>query len=191
MRVLIHVCCAPCLGGPLEALRAEGHEVEGLFYNPNIHPLLEFRRRIKGLRVFLESDGLPVEVDDRYGLEEFLRQADPLRPGRCARCYALRLNHVAQAAARRGLSAFTTTLLVSRQQDHEAVCRAGQEAAERTGVAFLDRDFRCLADRSDEIARRRRLYRQGYCGCVFSESERYRDTDREAYRGPQRGGGVT
>ena len=184
MRVLIHICCAPCLGGPLEALRSQGHEAAGLFYNPNIHPLLEFRRRVKALRVFLESDPLAVEIDEEYGLELFLRRVAPLEPLRCARCYALRLERAAQRAAERGFEAFTSTLLVSAHQDHEAVRRAGEEAASRAGVSFLYQDLRALAARSDEIARRRRLYRQGYCGCVFREAERYRDTTRELYRWP-------
>lgn len=186
MSVLIHICCAPCLGGPLEALREEGLEVEGFFLNPNIHPLLEFRKRLKALRVFMESDPIPVAFDEEYGLERYLREVRPLEPGRCARCYAQRLVPTAGLAAERGHEAFTTTLLVSRHQDHDTVRRVGEAAAREAGVAFLDRDFRPLADRSAEIAKRKMLYRQPYCGCVFSEAERFRDTTREVYRGEGR-----
>ena len=184
MRTLIHICCGPCLGGPLEALRLEGFEVSGCFFNPNIHPLLEFRKRLKAVRVFQETDPLHIVIEDEYGLERFLREVEPLNPERCERCVALRLGHTARLAAKLGAPSFTTTLLVSRHQKHEAVRLAGERAAQEAGVKFLYRDFRPLADRSHEIARQRRLYRQSYCGCVFSEAERYRDTTREVYRGP-------
>ena len=189
MRVLIHICCGPCLPGPLEALRSQGHEVSGLFYNPNIHPLLEFRRRLKALRVYLEADPLEVTLDDEYGLETHLRQVSPLAPGRCARCYALRLGRTADMAADRGFDAFTTTLLVSRHQDHAVVRTAGEAAAARAGVRFVYQDFRSLADRCAAVAAERGLYRQTYCGCVFSEEERYRHTTRHLYRGPGVPGG--
>lgn len=185
--ILIHICCAPCLGGPLEALREEGFRPAGRFCNPNIHPLLEFRKRVKALRVFLESDDLPVEIDDAYGLSLFLETVRPLEPDRCARCYALRLGDAARRAAETGSPAFTTTMLASRHQDHDLVRRAGESAGEAHGVEFLYRDFRPQAERSREIAKRKRLYRQSYCGCVFSEAERYLPTTKELYRGP--GGG--
>ena len=183
-RALIHICCAPCLGGPLAALRDEGFEVEGVFHNPNIHPLLEFRKRMKAVQVFLESDPLRVTIDGEYGLARYMREALPFEPGRCARCYAARLDYTARLAAKRGIPAFTTTLLVSRHQKRDLVIAAGERAAEAAGVRFLDRDFRDLAEMSADIAKKRRLYRQQYCGCVFSEEERFRDTTRELYRGP-------
>jgi len=112
MTVLLHICCAVCLGGPLEALREEGHDIRGLFYNPNIHPLLEFCRRLKALRVFQESDPIEIEYDERYGLDVFLVHvyqpwhsksrgaALSERPpaGRCRRCYDLRLARTARVA---------------------------------------------------------------------------------------------
>ena len=184
MRVLIHICCGPCLAGPLGALRREGMDLAGYFYNPNIHPLIEFRRRVKALRVFLESDPLPVEIDDAYGLEAFLRGVDPLAPGRCERCYAMRLDRAASVAAEKGFDAFTTTLLVSKHQEHDLVRRVGERVASRHPVAFLYRDLRPLADACGQEAKSRQLYRQTYCGCVFSEADRYRDTTLHLYRGP-------
>lgn len=184
MRTLIHVCCAPCLLAPLEALRAEACEPAGLFYNPNIHPFLEFRKRIKAVRVFQETDNLPMEVDSEYGLDLFVREVyDPARKKRCQNCYLLRLRRTAQRAQEQGFETFTTTLLVSPHQDHDLVRGVGTRVAEETGVAFLYRDFRPLNRRSHELARSRRLYLQQYCGCCFSEYERYRDTTRELYRG--------
>jgi hypothetical protein len=110
MKVLIHVCCAPCLIGPLDALRAEGWEVAGFFYNPNIHPFLEFRRRVKALRVFLEKEDLPVEIIEEYGLDLFMREIyRPDRRERCRNCHFLRLRRTAERAKEMGFGAFTTT----------------------------------------------------------------------------------
>lgn len=190
MRVLIHICCAPCLYGPLESLRAEGMDLAGLFYNPNIHPFLEFRKRIKALRVFMESDNLPVKIIEDYGLHEFIAKVySPDRSVRCRSCYRIRLFRTAAEAHEQGFDAFTTTLLGSPRQDHDGVRAAGEQAAERNGLKFLYRDWRPLHDRSREMAQKRRLYLQQYCGCCFSEYERFRDTTRELYRGNAHSGG--
>ena len=190
MKVLLHICCAPCAIGPLEALHGEGHAVTGLFYNPNIHPLIQFRRRLKAVKVYNEREHLPMIYDEEYGLVRFLDavhrpdEAAALQPGvRCECCYRLRLSRAAHVAHERGMDAFTTTLLSSKHQNHEAIRRMGEEMAATHGVTFLYRDLRPLADASHEAARRRHLYLQNYCGCIFSEWERFRDTAQHLYRG--------
>ena len=194
MRALIHVCCAPCLIGPLGALRAESIQLAGLFCNPNIHPFLEFRKRIKAVRVFLERDNLPVEIVEDYGLDQYLREVyDPDRAKRCEKCYSLRLHYTAVRAREQGFDSFTTTMLGSPHQNHEVIREAGLRVAALAGTAFLYRDFRPLHEQGHEAARKRHLYLQPYCGCCFSEYERYRDTTRELYRGgaPQSAGDKT
>lgn len=184
MDVFLHICCAPCTIAPLKALRGEGHAVSGFFHNPNIHPFLEFRKRIKAVRVFMESDPIPVEIDETYGLDEFIRRAyDPVQATRCEKCYFMRLLRAAERARGR-FDAFSTTLLVSKDQDHERVRAVGERVAEETGVPFLYRDWRALRDEGHAEAKRRSLYRQAYCGCCWSEWERYKDTTKELYRGP-------
>jgi len=194
MPILLHVCCAECLLGPLDDLQRGG--LLGLFYNPNIHPLIEFRRRLKAVKVLAEQRGVEVLCDETYGLWDFLgsvdwrRRDDEGRRTRCRACYRLRLQRTAEVAAERGLEAFSTTLLVSRHQMHDAVRQVGEEVARDTGVAFAYHDWRHLAERGHDEARRRSLYRQQYCGCVFSEYERYRDTGLHVYRpGRPRGAG--
>lgn len=185
-RLLLHICCAPCLAGPLKQLRAEGFEVAGFFYNPNIHPLLEFRRRLKSVQLFAECDPLPLTLCAEYGLEEFLREvyfAAPAPPERCRACYRLRLEKTAAEARATGAVGFSTTLFGSAHQDHELIRRVGAEAAAAHGVELVYRDFRPLAGYGEEVARRRQFYRQGYCGCVFSEEQRYRHTTQHLYRG--------
>ncbi len=184
-RTLVHACCAPCLCALLDPLREEGHVPTALFHNPNIHPLIEFRRRLKAVQALADRERLPLAVHDGYGLEEFLDAigSQRTRPERCHVCYAMRLEAAARYAAEHGFPRFTTTLLVSPQQHREALCALGQAAARRHGVAFDDTDRRHLHDAGVERARRLSLYRQQYCGCIFSEAERYRDTGVELYRG--------
>jgi predicted adenine nucleotide alpha hydrolase (AANH) superfamily ATPase len=154
------------------------------FHNPNIHPLLEFRRRLKAVQVLAEQERFALVACDEYGLETFLDALGPQRsaPERCRICYKLRLDATAGHAARGGFPVFTSTLLVSPQQDREAICQLGHDAAERHGVAFDDTDHRARHKLGLEFARRRQLYRQQYCGCIFSEYDRYRDTTRHLYR---------
>jgi len=183
MKVLLHICCAACAIEPFEALSAQGHEVTGLFFNPNIHPLVEFRRRLKSVKVLQERLPMPVIFGEDYGLEVYLDAVDRHAPARCEGCYRLRLGHTARLAVGRGFGAFTTTLLSSTHQDHELVRRIGEEVGEQSGVPFLYADWRALSERGHERARAMRLYMQGYCGCIFSEWERFRDTGLHLYRG--------
>ncbi|MDZ7815684.1 MAG: epoxyqueuosine reductase QueH [Planctomycetota bacterium] len=186
-KTVLHICCAVCLPGPLRALQEEGFEVTGYFFNPNIHPLLEFRKRIKAVKVMNERLHIPIVYDERYGLWEFLDDLDGnFRGGRCELCYAHRLKRTARFAKENGFESFTSTLLVSHEQDYEKVVSAGLEAARGEGVDFLVRDFRRLAVEGKDYAKRNNIYRQQYCGCVFSEYERYHNTGKELYKG---GGG--
>ena len=183
MTTLLHVCCAPCAIGALKALRAEGINPQGFFHNPNIHPLLEFRKRLKALKTYLETDAVPMHLDEAYGLEAYLRHIyhpDPLT--RCRACYTARLSATARRARADGLHSFTTTLLISPHQHHDIIRAVGERVAAESGVPFLYRDFRPRNDDAHQEAARRHLYRQQYCGCILSEYERFRTTTRELYR---------
>jgi predicted adenine nucleotide alpha hydrolase (AANH) superfamily ATPase len=173
MRLLVHVCCGPCLYALLPSLRSGGHEVRGYFYNPNVHPYREFCKRLRAAEIAAERESVPMTVVGEYGLTPFLRSVVGREEERCARCYALRLGRAAQAAAADGMEGFTTTLLASSHQDLEAVRRAARAAAAGAGVSFLDGDWRGEHDRAHEAARRQSLYRQQYCGCIYSEYDRY------------------
>lgn len=183
MNLLLHVCCACCLCAPLRELRKEGFSVTGLFYNPNIHPLLEFRKRLKALRVFQESDPIPVIYCEEYGLREYLKHVDYEGNDRCADCYSMRLRFATAYAREKGFNAFTSTMLFSVYQNHEQLKMLSENLACEYGIEFVYRDYRYLSECSHDIAREKMIYRQGYCGCVFSEYERYKDTTREVYKG--------
>lgn len=183
MDLLLHICCACCLCAPLGELRREGFKVTGFFYNPNIHPFLEFRKRIKALRVFQESDPIPVIYHEDYGLREYLKKVDYEGNDRCFDCYAMRLRYVVDYAKQNNFHGFTSTMLFSIYQNHDQLKVLSENLSKEYGIDFIYRDYRHLSDCSHEMARKKMIYRQGYCGCVFSEYERYKDTTRELYKG--------
>jgi len=173
MRVLLHTCCGPCAIVPIRALRDDGHDVDAAFVNPNIHPYQEYERRLEAAREVCAAFEVPMPFVDGYGLVPFLREVVGEEDERCGRCYAMRLDRTAEVAAEHAYDAFTTTMLVSTQQDHDAIRRAGEDAAAEHGVRFLYTDWR---DRVMEGVRESKAmghYRQQYCGCVYSEWERY------------------
>jgi len=179
VRLLVHTCCANCLADGLESLRGKADDVAAYWFNPNIHPLLEYRKRLKSVKLLAGRLGLDLEADETdegYGLARFLEEAAGIGDQRCERCHTMRLKAAAAEAARRGFDAFATTLTVSPYQDHESLRRAGAAAAAESGVEFLYEDLRELHDKAGALPKGLKLYRQQYCGCVFSEEERYRDT---------------
>ncbi|WP_425061377.1 epoxyqueuosine reductase QueH [Sporomusa carbonis] len=182
--MLLHICCGPCAVFPVKYLLKEypQYEITGYFYNPNIHPYKEFVRRLDTLKTFAEKIGLNnLIVDDSYTLEEFLRQALNAPGGRCQSCYELRMRQTAGYAKENGFDCFSTTLLVSPYQQHDLIRAAAEEAANVEGVKFCYIDFRPGWQEGVKISRELEMYRQPYCGCVFSEKDRY-------YK-PQRGQG--
>ena len=171
---LLHCCCAPCSVRCIEVLRAEGIEPTGYWYNPNIHPYTEYRSRKTTLQDYAASIGMKLLVNDDYGLRSFVRAIYPNLEERCDVCYRIRMEETARRAAEEGFRQFTTTLLISPYQDHELIIRTAEEAAAKYGVSFLCRDFRPYFREGQQKARESELYMQKYCGCIFSEEERYR-----------------
>ena len=173
MRLLIHVCCAPCLVYPLQALREEGFELRGFFYNPNIQPYQELARRLETLEGYAHQVGLPLIVRPDYPLEDWLRGVVFREEERCTYCYHLRLSAAARLAKKSGYDAFTTTLLYSKRQRHEDIQEIARSVGRAAGVEFLDRDFRSGWAEGQAGAEAAGLYRQNYCGCIYSERDRY------------------
>lgn len=185
MRILLHTCCAPCLIAPFESLTSEGHQVTAFFHNPNVMPYREFRARVGAFKEYTAQNQIPAICDEDYLLEPTLRSLlDGMAASRCRACYDLRLNKTAQTAAEKGYDAFTTTLLVSPYQNHKAICDAAAAAAARFGVKFHYADWRPLFTKAHEEASSKKLYMQSYCGCIFSEEERYRPSLRKKMAKP-------
>jgi epoxyqueuosine reductase len=172
-KVLLHICCAPCTVFTLKSLRGEGHDVAGYFYNPNIHPFSEFEKRRTTLEEYARIALLSLIVDGSYDLKEFLAGALRLGKDRCLFCYRMRLKRAFQKAAEVNAAAVTTTLLYSKHQRHEEIRKIGEELAGTYGIPFLYRDFRVGWKEGIEESKRVNMYRQQYCGCIFSEYERF------------------
>ncbi len=144
----------------------------GFFYNPNIHPYTEFRNRLDSLEKYMKLKSVKVIYDTDYDLENYLRGA-LAEADRCEFCYTYRLERTAKKALEMGFDAFTTTLLISPYQKHEVLAKVGEKIGSRCGIYFYYEDFRIGYRESREISRNLGLYMQKYCGCVFSEKERY------------------
>ncbi len=171
--ILLHTCCAPCSVYCIDKLDADGFEPTSFFYNPNIHPYKEFERRLDTLRSYSSMRGFDLIVDDTYELDGFLGRVVGRGSRRCAACYDMRLNRAAREASARGFAGFATTLLISPYQNHDLIAQVGQKAAADHGVEFVYIDFRPGFREGQTKARELGLYRQPYCGCVYSEKERY------------------
>jgi len=192
VKLLLHVCCAPCSVACIAALREEGIEPALFWYNPNIHPHSEYARRRDTLIQYAQSLGLPPIMEDTYGLRSFIHglQGQVLQkqnlqdqdlqegescfdsPRRCAFCYVLRMERTALAAREQGFDSFCTTLFISPYQNHELLKETAEAAGKRYGAPLLYRDFRPHFREGQAEARRQGLYMQKYCGCIFSEEER-------------------
>lgn len=173
MNTLLHICCAPCSISCIESLRGESIALTGFWYNPNIHPFTEYKARKNTLVDYAASIELPLVVENLYGLRTFISHVSPDFDNRCGYCYQSRLEETARYAAEHGFDSFTTTLLISPYQKHELIRETAERVAEAYGVAFLYRDFRPLFRDGQQKARELGLYMQKYCGCIFSEEERY------------------
>ncbi len=179
--ILLHTCCAPCTIYPLATLREAGWQVHAFFYNPHIQPYQEFEKRLTTIESFAEREALKLIIRPDYDLEEFLRQVAFREQQRCLYCYAKRLEATARLAKKSRFDAFTTTLLYSRMQKHELIGELAREVSKKFGIPFHYEDYREGWKVGQEQARAQGMYRQQYCGCIFSEQERY------AKRKPQQG----
>ena len=178
LKLLLHICCAPCSIMCIESLRAEGIEPTGFWENPNIHPYTEYRERKQALEAYAKSIGLSLVLHGEYGLRPFVKAVAEDIDHRCMQCYRMRFDATARYAAENGFTHFTSTLFISPYQNHELMIQAAQEAAQAHGVAFLHRDFRPYFKEGQERARTLEIYMQKYCGCVFSEEDRFRKRKR-------------
>ncbi len=170
-RLLLHICCAPCSAFSVPALREEGLEVTGFFYNPNIHPEIENERREEALREYQPFLDIDIEFPE-YNCGEYFSALPSTGQDRCISCYELRLRATAREARRREMEAFSTTLLYSIYQKHHLLRGIAGRIGREEGVAFVYRDLRTGWQEGHDRYRPSGLYRQNYCGCVFSEKER-------------------
>lgn len=149
----------------------------GYFYNPNIHPYSEYVKRREALEQYAQGEELKVIYDETYNPVEYFQNISYRESRRCLLCYRMRLEQAAHIARRGKFDFFTTTLLVSKFQKHQLIREVGEAIGEKYNVPFLYRDFREGFRESGERSRALGLYRQQYCGCLYSEMERYAPRD--------------
>ncbi len=171
MKIVLHICCGVCAVGVVERLTSEGHQVYGLFYNPNIHPAQEYDRRLEVTRRVAEELSFPLEVPP-YTPEEWFTETsslenEPEGGRRCEVCFRIRLKKTYLYMKDCGWDAFTTTLTISPRKSADVVNRVGREVG---GDSFLVRDFKKREGfkRAMVLAKKWSLYRQHYCGCIYS-----------------------
>lgn len=174
MKLLMHLCCAPCGNAPMAQLKSEGHDMSAFWFNPNIHPFQEYKSRKNTVIAYTKEEHIPLILEDEYGLRPFVEAVVDNISGRCPYCYRVRLERTAQVAKEHGFDGFTASLLISPYQNHELLKEIGEEMAQTYELDFFYRDFRPLFREGQNHAREHEFYMQKYCGCIFSEEDRYR-----------------
>ena len=174
--VLVHSCCAHCAAYTVSYWRQQGYEPSALWYNPNIHPYTEHQHRLEAMQSLAQQIKLPLVVVGGYGVVDYFRQVVGHESERCQYCFRLRLSRTAETALKNGFDAFTTTLLISPQQKHDLIREIGNDLAKEKGLDFLYADLRQHYSDSRRMTKPLELYRQQYCGCIYSEWERYAPT---------------
>jgi predicted adenine nucleotide alpha hydrolase (AANH) superfamily ATPase len=154
-------------------MREDGLEVMGFFYRHNIHPYSECVRRQEALEAYAEQVDLKVIYQEGYDLEEFIRNVAFREAERCNYCYHDRLRSTALIAKRGKFDYFSSTLLYSKHQKHELIRSMGKSVGKSVGVPFLYQDYREGWKEGIECSKQMGLYRQHYCGCIYSEKERF------------------
>ena len=185
MRILMHTCCAPCSVYCIDTLRKEGIEPILYWYNPNIHPYIEYKTRRDTLKEYANNINVQAIFEEEYGLKEFCKNTINNLNARCSNyCYKVRLEKTVKYAKENGYDSFTSTLFVSPYQKHEELKHICEELAKKYDIDFLYRDFRIGFREGQTKARELGLYMQKYCGCIFSEEERYKkqiEKDKKTY----------
>lgn len=172
MKVLLHVCCGPCMTSFDKFFKKKGIEYSAFFYNPNIHPYKEYLKRYKTLEEYASRIGIELKHKDSFQQSKWEIEFSGIpAKERCKNCYTKRLMETAGYAAVNGFTHFSSTLLISPYQNHEMLINIGESAAKKFNMGFYYQDFREFFRDGQNIAREEGLYRQKYCGCIYSYKE--------------------
>ena len=181
MKILVHTCCAPCSTYVFKKLREEGYvDITSYWFNPNIQPYDEYKHRLETLKEYTQMVNVPLVIDDYYNLNEFIENVTNYDGIRCEYCYKKRLEKSVKYAKENGYDCFTTTLLVSPYQKHDLLKRVCEELAKKYEIKFVYYDFREGYYEGQQMAKDAGLYRQKYCGCIFSRDEA--EFQRDAFK---------
>jgi predicted adenine nucleotide alpha hydrolase (AANH) superfamily ATPase len=180
MKLLLHICCAPDATHPIQILK-DNYELGAFFYNPNIHPGSEYARRLEDMRFLSKKWGVVLH-EGNYDRDEWLSLADvfkdePEGGRRCELCYQVRLEETGKKAKKEGYDMFGAVLTISPHKDARKINTLGKKIGERYGIPFLESDFKKKDGfkKSVEISKEFGLYRQDYCGCIYSKIDKKKE----------------
>jgi epoxyqueuosine reductase len=173
MNILLHTCCAPCSIFPIQFLKKEHMDVTGYFFKSNIHPYTECMKRLETLENYAKTIQLKLIIEEEYNLENFIQAVVFRESDRCSICYHARMKATAVLAKKEKFDCFSTTLLYSKFQNHELIKIIGENIGESVGIDFFYHDFREGWKQGVEESKRMGMYRQQYCGCIYSERDRF------------------
>ena len=171
-KLLMHICCAPCFVAPYYNLK-DSFEISGFWYNNNIHPVTEYCKRRDTLRKFSQEENFRVIEKDEYGLVEFVQKSAFREDNRCFQCYFDRLNYCAIIAKKGNFDYFSTTLLYSKFQKHDLIKEIAFAVGKKHSIDFYYQDLRTFWKEGIIISKEKEMYRQQYCGCIYSEMDRF------------------
>ncbi|MCX8030050.1 MAG: epoxyqueuosine reductase QueH [Thermodesulfovibrionales bacterium] len=174
LNVLMHICCANCSIYPIMILRENHFNFKCLWFNPNIHPFSEYRERLSSLQFLQKLWDIKVDYIDYYGLIDFTRAVSGSEDTRCEYCYQCRLEETAKNAKNQSFDAFSTSLLVSPYQKFDKIIEIGKDLEKKYNIKFYWEDFRKGFYKGKKISKELGLYQQKYCGCIYSEMDRFR-----------------
>ncbi len=171
-KLFLHTCCGPCFLGVWEEVKNK-FEVTNFFYNPNIQPGTEYKKRLENLKMAAKDKSQEiVEIGQKVSEHsEAILGIEKRFPSRCIKCYELRLKKTAIEARIRGFRLFSTTLLISPYQQHEALKELGNRIASEAGIEFYYFDWRPYFREGQKTSIKMNIYRQKYCGCKWSKTE--------------------
>lgn len=169
--ILFHICCGPCATASIKKLQDEGYKVTGYYYNPNIHPNSEYKKRLEEAMKLSKTLSSELIINEYQPKEYFkiIKGLERDKKERCLKCWELRLKRTAQKAKELNINIIGTTLRISPYQDQERLLNLGQVIAKDNNLSFYDDDLEFCFKESVEISKDQGMYRQKYCGCVFSK----------------------
>ncbi|HOE91201.1 MAG TPA: epoxyqueuosine reductase QueH [Candidatus Cloacimonadota bacterium] len=170
--ILFHTCCAPCFIAPYNHLK-DTYNITALWLNHNIHPAQEYIKRRDTLQDFCAKESIKLILKDEYDISAFIRNAAYRESNRCYSCYYERLKNTAFIAKKGNFSYFTTSLLYSKFQKHDLIKEIGESISKELSIPFLYQDFREYWKEGITLSKEYPMYRQQYCGCIYSEQDRY------------------
>ncbi len=173
-KILLHACCGICSGYPISLLQDMGYSVVVYFYNPNIYPEQEYKKRLEAEKILCEHFACKLVIGeyepDKY--YDYVKgfENEPEKGLRCDKCFELRLRAAAILARELGIGEFTTSMIISPHKDYEKLTQIGEEIAKEFGLKYLSTNFRKQDGflKTNNISKSLNLYRQNYCGCKFA-----------------------